>query len=111
MARQDKVGPKNQTEDWEEEEQSPAEASQPHKEQDAREPRKKGFLGAVVEDLWDTRSTEALQLLLTERESWKELVEQAGLSRSLPWRVHTLTQEPTPGWLSLGRNTLPRQTK
>ncbi|XP_028727103.1 apolipoprotein L3-like [Peromyscus leucopus] len=44
-------------------------------------PERKGFLESQVEYLWDTWSTEALQHLLTEEEAWKQLVEEADLSR------------------------------
>ncbi|XP_021078670.2 apolipoprotein L2-like isoform X2 [Mesocricetus auratus] len=44
-------------------------------------PERTLFLESMVGYLLDTRSTEALQLLLTEEEAWKELVAGTGLSR------------------------------
>ncbi|XP_038198390.1 apolipoprotein L2-like isoform X2 [Arvicola amphibius] len=41
---------------------------------------RKGFIMSVVEYLWDTRNTEALQVLPTKEESGIQLVERAGLS-------------------------------
>ena len=42
---------------------------------------------SVVEYLWDTRSSEALQLLPTKEESEIELVERAGLSSFSPFNL------------------------
>ncbi|XP_005354208.1 apolipoprotein L3-like [Microtus ochrogaster] len=39
------------------------------------------FVESMVGYLLDTRSTEVLQLMLSEEEAWKQLVEEAGLSR------------------------------
>ncbi|XP_037053525.1 apolipoprotein L3-like [Peromyscus leucopus] len=44
-------------------------------------PERKRFIKFVVEHLLDTWSTEALHHLLTEEEAWKQLVEEADLSR------------------------------
>ncbi|XP_041528125.1 apolipoprotein L3-like [Microtus oregoni] len=44
-------------------------------------PERNEFVESMVGYLLDTRSTEVLQLMLSEEEAWKQLVEEAGLSR------------------------------
>ncbi|KAK7795643.1 hypothetical protein U0070_003274 [Myodes glareolus] len=46
-------------------------------------PARKGFIESVVQYLLDTRSTEALQFLLTKEEAWKQLEEEASLWEAL----------------------------
>ncbi|XP_050001120.1 apolipoprotein L3-like isoform X1 [Alexandromys fortis] len=48
---------------------------------------RKGFIMSVVEYLWDTRNTEALQVLPTKEESGIQLVERAGLSSFSPFNL------------------------
>ncbi|XP_057648227.1 apolipoprotein L6-like [Chionomys nivalis] len=48
---------------------------------------RKGFIESVVEDLWDTRNTEVLQVLPTKEESEIQLVERAGLSSFSPFNL------------------------
>ncbi|XP_075815902.1 apolipoprotein L2-like isoform X2 [Microtus pennsylvanicus] len=48
---------------------------------------RKGFIMSVVDYLWDTRNTEALQGLPTKEESGIQLVERAGLSSFSPFNL------------------------
>ncbi|XP_041528570.1 apolipoprotein L3-like [Microtus oregoni] len=59
-------------------------------------PERKGFVECVLHYLVDTRSTEALQLLLTKEEAWKQLVEEAGLSRAEEASLHEALAEIIP---------------